>query len=64
MYTIIIKVPTKRVGVNNKIKQMLKTAYQSSNSTKRHSIKEITASKAGSMAETGITFEVEENVTK
>lgn len=40
MYTITIRLPGKRIGVLTKIRTTLKSAYQSSNTTKRCSIKE------------------------
>ncbi|WP_102400187.1 hypothetical protein [Haloimpatiens massiliensis] len=60
MYEITIRIPTKRVGVINKIRNILKSSYETSNIKGRGTVEEIQTCKAGSMKEIGITFEITE----
>lgn len=61
MYLITIKIPSKRVGVINKIRTLLKSSYAMANVKNRGTIKEVPYCKPGSMKEIGITFEIIES---
>ena len=60
MYVITIKIPNKRIGVINKVKKVLKDSYETASIKNRGIVTESILSKAGSMKEVGITFEVKE----
>lgn len=60
MYEIIIKIPSKRVGVINKIRKLLTTSYGTASVKNRCTVNEIAKCQCGSMKEVGITFEVKE----
>lgn len=60
MYEINIEIPKKRVGVVNKIRKVLQSSYENANIKNKGIVNEATVSKAGSMKEIGINFEVKE----